>query len=80
MSPHDPRPVSGRTLIRPPNRERLLFVDAARGVAMLFVFLSHFAYVYFPVGRTGEILAAVGRSAEALMPAANRLLRFPLSV
>jgi hypothetical protein len=27
-----------------------------------------------------EILAAVGRGAEALMPTANRLLRFPLSV
>ena len=27
-----------------------------------------------------EIMAAVGRGAEALMPVANRLLRFPLSV
>lgn len=27
-----------------------------------------------------EIIAAVGRGAEALLPAANRLLRFPLSV
>lgn len=48
----------------PANRGRLLFVDAARGLAMLFVFLSHFAYVYFSSGHTRQILAAIGMVAS----------------
>jgi uncharacterized membrane protein len=37
-------------------RPRLLGVDAARGAAMLFVCLSHFAGVYFPSGGAAETI------------------------
>jgi uncharacterized membrane protein len=49
---------------------RLVFVDAGRGFAMLFVCLSHFAFAYFSAdptsvgGRTHEVLNAIGMVAS----------------
>jgi uncharacterized membrane protein len=45
---------------------RLQYIDATRGLAMLFVFVSHFAYGYFGAGKGAihEALTAIGMVAS----------------
>src|SRR6185436_13069574 len=50
---------------RTESRARLQFIDAARGGAMFFVLLSHFAFNYFPAGdATGNLMTIVGMIAS----------------
>ena len=44
---------------------RLQFIDAARGSAMFFVLLSHFAFTYFSAAEsTGAVMTLVGMIAS----------------
>src|SRR4051812_31427354 len=56
--------------------DRLQFVDAARGSAMMFVLLSHFGYTYFADQREATPLAMrlVGMMASPTFAAINGLL------
>jgi peptidoglycan/LPS O-acetylase OafA/YrhL len=57
-------PLAG-TAARVDTHTRLQFIDAARGSAMFFVLLSHFAFTYFPAAdTTGAVMTLVGMIAS----------------
>ena len=69
---HGPRFACDWSAFTPPmtatttGLRRLQFIDASRGLAMLFVFVSHFAYGFFDaeLGGARETLTAMGMVAS----------------
>src|SRR4051794_34291375 len=61
--------------VRSQNR-RIRFIDSARGIAMLFVLLSHFGFTFFPdqSGRLPSMMRIVGMVASPTFVLINGIM------
>jgi Heparan-alpha-glucosaminide N-acetyltransferase, catalytic len=70
-----PTPEADPAATRGESRARLQFIDAARGSAMFFVLLSHFAFNYFSAhDATGNLMTQVGMVASPTFMLINGML------